>query len=93
MPESLDYNPMFVTFCEGLRETQHPFKFIVARGLEDLIDASGAYEKIRVLMGSVVGPLRSALGLKDRVSNQSDSPGIVSCLAQDFCQIGRSARS
>jgi Parkin co-regulated protein len=50
-----------------LRESQHPFTFIVERGLEHLIDAVGAAEKISQIMPAVVGPLRSALAVKEKV--------------------------
>jgi hypothetical protein len=50
-----------------LRESQHPFTFIVDRGLENLIDAVGAIEKISPIMPAVVGPLRNALGVKEKV--------------------------
>ncbi|KAJ3328670.1 hypothetical protein HDU91_004050, partial [Kappamyces sp. JEL0680] len=65
-PSSLDYNPLFITFCEGLRETQHPFRFIVEQGLSDLIEAPNAYEKILPLMPTALGPIRMGLAIKDK---------------------------
>jgi hypothetical protein len=66
-PESIDYNPLFITFCEGLRETQHPFRFIVQQGLNDLIDAPNAAVKINHVLPNAIGAIRAALAQKDKV--------------------------
>ncbi|KAI8902398.1 parkin co-regulated protein-domain-containing protein [Globomyces pollinis-pini] len=63
---SLDYNPLFVTFCEGLKETQHPFKFIVEHGLKDLLEASGAAEKVLAVMPNAITPLRNGLAQSNK---------------------------
>ena len=56
-----------MTFCEGLRETQHPFRFIVEKGLSDLIDAGGSFEKITELMPIAIPSLRNGLAVKEKV--------------------------
>ncbi|KAJ3289962.1 hypothetical protein HK104_007109 [Borealophlyctis nickersoniae] len=67
-PHELDYNPLLATMIEGLRETQHPYTWIVRQGLEELLDAPGAAEKVRGVLPAVVAPLRAALGVKDKTS-------------------------
>ncbi|KAJ3319625.1 hypothetical protein HDV06_006187 [Boothiomyces sp. JEL0866] len=63
---SLDYNPLFITFCDGLRESQHPYRFIVEIGLIDLIESPGAYEKILALIPNAVPALRNGLSQKEK---------------------------
>ncbi|KAI8995718.1 parkin co-regulated protein-domain-containing protein, partial [Gaertneriomyces semiglobifer] len=65
-PERLDYNPLFITFLDGLRETQHPYIFIVRNGLKELLDAPGAAEKLLPILPAIVAPLRAALTTKDK---------------------------
>lgn len=65
-PSKLNYNPIFITFLEGLREIEHPYSFIVRNGLIEMLDAYQAKEKIRPLMGSCVKPLRAALSHPDK---------------------------
>ena len=64
----MDYNPLFITFCEGLRETQHPYRFIVEKGLSDLIEAPNAAAKIRDLMPLAITSIRNGLGVQERVA-------------------------
>ncbi|KAI8912561.1 parkin co-regulated protein-domain-containing protein [Gorgonomyces haynaldii] len=64
LPQSLDYNPLFLTFLLGLKEDSHPYTSLVERGLCDLIDAPEALQKIFTLMPQVVGPLRAGLTLQ-----------------------------
>ncbi|KAJ3113041.1 hypothetical protein HDU96_003851 [Phlyctochytrium bullatum] len=65
-PSTLDYNPLFVNLLEGLRETEHPYTFLVPEALKDMIAAPGAKDKIVGLMGMATRPLRLGLGSKDK---------------------------
>ncbi|KAL2912213.1 hypothetical protein HK105_208281 [Polyrhizophydium stewartii] len=67
-PASLDYDPVFVTFCQGLRETQHPFVFVVHEGLREMMDAPGARDKVVQLLPQIVAPLRGGLSQKDKTA-------------------------
>ncbi|EDV22669.1 uncharacterized protein TRIADDRAFT_28418 [Trichoplax adhaerens] len=60
-PEDLPYDPLLVTMMEGLRETVHPFTFIVKHGLRDLLQADRASMKIIPLLSQLIPPLRQAL--------------------------------
>ncbi|KNC98107.1 uncharacterized protein SPPG_06516 [Spizellomyces punctatus DAOM BR117] len=65
-PENLDYNPVFITFCDGLRETQHPYVFLVRTGLREMLEAPGAAEKVCPIVSAIVAPLRAALGVREK---------------------------
>ncbi|KAI9354076.1 parkin co-regulated protein-domain-containing protein [Zopfochytrium polystomum] len=65
-PRDLQYNPLFVTLCEGLRETEHPHAFLVPEALKAMIGADGARAKIKPLMAAAVAPLRFALGSRHK---------------------------
>ncbi|KAI9204385.1 parkin co-regulated protein-domain-containing protein [Polychytrium aggregatum] len=60
-PAGLDYDPLYLTFLEGLRETEHPYTFIVREGLTALMDADGAKAKLMPLMPRMVSTLRKGL--------------------------------
>ncbi|CAK4297229.1 hypothetical protein AeNC1_017906 [Aphanomyces euteiches] len=60
-PEEMDYNPLLVTCCEGFLETDHPFVFLARQGFLDLMNANGAYDKVRPLLGLLIPPIRAAL--------------------------------
>jgi hypothetical protein len=64
----LDYNPLFVLFCHGLKERKHPFVAIVKMGLLDLLNADGAFEKIMAILNNIVQPLRLALMQNEKVN-------------------------
>lgn len=63
-PAFLDYNPLLVTFFEGLKETRHPYVFVVEQGLMELLDSPGSAEKVRPLLPAITPPLRLALSSK-----------------------------
>ncbi|KAJ3020816.1 UNVERIFIED_CONTAM: hypothetical protein HDU68_009962 [Siphonaria sp. JEL0065] len=63
---TLAYNPLFVTLMEGLRETRHPFLFLVPHALKELILAPNARSKIEPIMPQSVRPLRHALLSKEK---------------------------
>ncbi|KAJ3019415.1 UNVERIFIED_CONTAM: chitin deacetylase [Siphonaria sp. JEL0065] len=63
---TLSYNPLFVTLMEGLRETKHPFLFLVPNALKELILAPNARSKIEPIMAQSVPPLRNALSSKEK---------------------------
>ncbi|TPX58662.1 hypothetical protein SpCBS45565_g07940 [Spizellomyces sp. 'palustris'] len=65
-PENLDYNPVFTTFCDGLRETQHPYVFLVRTGLREMLEAPGAAEKVCPIVPAIIAPLRAALGVREK---------------------------
>jgi hypothetical protein len=72
-PCNLDYNPIFVVFCQGLREQKHPYVSIVKLGLTDLFEAEGLYllikgseMKIFAVLDKIIQPLRMALNVKEK---------------------------
>ncbi|KAJ3047908.1 hypothetical protein HK097_011046 [Rhizophlyctis rosea] len=67
-PESLDYNPLLPTMIDGLRETQHPYTFVVRQGLKEMLEAPGAAPKALAVLPALVAPLRAALGIKEKES-------------------------
>ncbi|RKO93062.1 PACRG-like protein-like protein [Blyttiomyces helicus] len=64
-PENLPYNPLLATFIEGLKETKHPYTFVVREGIKEMLAATGAAAKVVPLISSIVPPLRAALVEKD----------------------------
>ncbi|KAI9353575.1 parkin co-regulated protein-domain-containing protein [Obelidium mucronatum] len=63
---TLSYNPLFITLMEGLRETKHPFLFLVPNALKELILSPNARSKIEPLLAQSVPPLRNALSSKEK---------------------------
>jgi hypothetical protein len=59
--EQLNYDPLLLTFFEGLCETDHPYVFVARKGIEDLLAAPGATQKTTPLVGQVVPLIRKAL--------------------------------
>ena len=43
--EQLNYDPLLLTFFEGLCETEHPYVFVAREGIKDLLEAPGATQK------------------------------------------------
>ncbi|KAJ3077182.1 hypothetical protein HDU98_007567 [Podochytrium sp. JEL0797] len=63
---TVQYNPLFVTLMEGLRETKHPFLFLVPNALRELILAPNARSKIEPILAQSIPPLRLALSSKTK---------------------------
>ena len=59
--EQLNYDPLLLTFFEGLCETSHPYVFVARKGIEDLLAAPGATQKSAPLVGQIVPLVRKAL--------------------------------
>lgn len=59
--EQLNYDPLLLTFFEGLCETDHPYVFVARKGVEDLLEAPGATQKTAPLVGQIVPLIRKAL--------------------------------
>jgi hypothetical protein len=57
-----------VTFFEGLRESQHPYKVLVEVGLLDMLHAPNAGMKIVPLLSNIAPPLRNALSQANKVA-------------------------
>ena len=64
-PKNLNYNPLLVTFFEGLVETRHPYVFVVREGIIGLLSAPNADQKVIPLLKPLAIPLRSALCSKN----------------------------
>ena len=60
----LNYNPILITFFEGLQETAFPYVFVVKQGLKELLMAPDAAPKIKLVLPSCVPSLRLALSSK-----------------------------
>ncbi|KAJ3105332.1 hypothetical protein HDU97_008229 [Phlyctochytrium planicorne] len=84
-PSALDYNPLFLTLLEGLRETEHPHIFLVPEALKAMIEAPLARQKISPLMPLAVAPLRAGLASKEKtviLSSLSLLPRLATCLGK-----------
>ena len=57
----LSYDPLLITFAEGLVETVHPYYFVARAGFQDLLEAPGAAKKAVPMLKRLVVPLRAAL--------------------------------
>lgn len=64
-PDLLSFDPLIVTFSEGLREKIHPYAFVARTGFKDLLLTTGANDKARPLLSKMIPPLRLALGDRD----------------------------
>lgn len=62
---NLNYDPLLLTFFEGLVETEHPFVFVARAGVEELLADPAAPQKTVPLVGQLVILLRKALLSKD----------------------------
>ncbi|KAL3894818.1 MAG: hypothetical protein SGCHY_005055, partial [Lobulomycetales sp.] len=62
----LSFDPLLVNFFEGLVDTRHPYAFLVAQGIPQLLSSPGAYEKICPLLPALVKPLRNGLGSSEK---------------------------
>ncbi|PVD29764.1 hypothetical protein C0Q70_09021 [Pomacea canaliculata] len=60
-PESLPFDPVFVTLAEGLRETVHPYTLVSCMGFKEILESPNACKKAAPLLPKVVPPLRAAL--------------------------------
>ena len=61
----IPFDPLLITCCEGLRETEHPLTFVARTAFGQLLDSPGAAEKALPLTGRLVAPLRAALASED----------------------------
>lgn len=64
-PDLLPFDPLIVTFSEGLREKIHPYTFVAREGFKDLLLTTGASDKARPHLSKIIPPLRLALGDSD----------------------------
>ena len=60
----VNYNPLLMTFFEGLQETAFPYVFVVKQGLKELLGAPNAVPKIKLVLSGCIPSLRTALGSK-----------------------------
>lgn len=65
-PESLSYSILFPVFLSGLCEKQHPYTYLVRLGIQDLLAANDAVEKLHPILPKLVPPLRAALATRDK---------------------------
>ncbi|KAJ3236681.1 hypothetical protein HDU81_010540 [Chytriomyces hyalinus] len=63
---SISYNPLLATLFEGLRETEHPFLFLVPHAVKDMLLAHNAREKVEPMIASAIPSLRHALSSKHK---------------------------
>ncbi|KAJ3241229.1 hypothetical protein HDU78_001945 [Chytriomyces hyalinus] len=64
--ESISYNPLLATLFEGLRETEHPFLFLVPHAVKDMLQAHNSREKVEPMIASAIPSLRHALSSKHK---------------------------
>ncbi|XP_063218552.1 parkin coregulated gene protein homolog [Bacillus rossius redtenbacheri] len=60
--EKLDYEHYLPLFFDGLRETEHPFKFLAQRGIEDMLAHGGA--RILPVIPQLIIPVKNALNTR-----------------------------
>ena len=73
--EHVQYDPLVVTFAEGLVETRHPYHFVARKGLKDLLTANGAGARTVPLVHRLIRPIRVSL-LKLCLLSLSESQNI-----------------
>ena len=61
----LSYDPLLITFFEGLTEKQHPHVFVVRAGIPQLLMAEGGPEKAAPLVSRLILLIRTALRSND----------------------------
>jgi hypothetical protein len=61
----IDYHHLLPIFFDGLREKEEPYRCLAVQGVFDLIDASGASNKLVPVIPQLIIPLKSALNTKD----------------------------
>jgi len=61
-----NFNPILVTFFDGLVETDHPYSFLVSEGIRQMLDAEGSYEKTLPILQLLIRPLRMGLGSNEK---------------------------
>ncbi|XP_060633873.2 PACRG-like protein [Anolis sagrei] len=61
LPETLPFDPLLITFAEGLRETRHPHTFVSKEGFKELLLVEGAAQKAFPLLPRLVPVLKAAL--------------------------------
>eukprot|EP00002_Diphylleia_rotans_P039927 TRINITY_DN937_c0_g3_i3.p1 TRINITY_DN937_c0_g3~~TRINITY_DN937_c0_g3_i3.p1 ORF type:complete len:268 (-),score=55.56 TRINITY_DN937_c0_g3_i3:230-1033(-) len=64
--QSIDYNPIFVTFAEGLLESEHPYCFVARAGFKEMCQVEDAQARITPLVSRVVPPIRMALMSREK---------------------------
>eukprot|EP01027_Heterolobosea_sp_BB2_P017290 GEZU01024507.1.p1 GENE.GEZU01024507.1~~GEZU01024507.1.p1 ORF type:complete len:176 (-),score=19.21 GEZU01024507.1:140-589(-) len=77
--QRLDYNPLLITCCEGLRETDHPYVVVARQAFKDLLETEYAQEKTIPLVPKLVLPLRLAL--------QAPEPGVFDAALDAISQL------
>ncbi|EFC37694.1 predicted protein [Naegleria gruberi] len=63
----IPYDPLILTVSDGLRETDHPYIFIVQKAFEEMCKAEEAAEKIIPLLRQITSFIRMALQSKENV--------------------------
>ena len=63
----IPYDPLILTVSDGLRETDHPYIFIVQKAFEEMCQAEEAAEKIIPLLRQITSFIRMALQSKENV--------------------------
>jgi len=78
-PQEISYDPLLITFFEGLTETEHPYVFVVRAGIPQLLMSEDGGEKAAPLVSRLIPLVRQALRSKDR---ETFSAGLAS-----LCQL------
>jgi len=60
-PELLGFDPLLVTFAEGLKETVHPYSFVAHEGFIQLLAVEDAEAKTLPLLSQLIAPFKAAL--------------------------------
>ncbi|KAG9391592.1 parkin coregulated gene protein [Carpediemonas membranifera] len=61
--EKLDYHHYLPVFFEGLREKQHPYKFLAREGVANMLEHGGG--KILPVIPQLIIPIKKALNTRD----------------------------
>jgi hypothetical protein len=76
-PSQLNFDPILITFFDGLVDTRHPYEFLVRAGLADLLSSDGASQKVHLylslftkkiapIIAAITRPLRAGLGATEK---------------------------
>lgn len=61
------FDPLLISFFEGLTETNHPYTFFVTEGIKGMLASEGSYEKVLDILPKLTRPLRQGLSCKKKL--------------------------
>jgi Parkin co-regulated protein len=63
----LPFDPLLITFFEGIIEDKHPYLFIVRQGIQELLETPGAREKCQPILRRLSQSIRAAFNSESKL--------------------------